>query len=74
MSLHEISDQRAGERIFLQCLHQQRKKATAFQNAQPLRPSGQNMVSKQKNEREKTKQRPFAVLHHEPFALDRNHL
>lgn len=74
MSLHEISDQRAGERIFLQCLHQQRKKATAFQNAQPHRPSGQNMVSKQKNEREKTKQRPFAVLHHEPFALDRNHL
>lgn len=28
------------------------------------------MVSKQKNERKETKQRPFAVLHHEPFALD----
>ncbi len=71
VSLHKISAQRAGERVFLQCLHQQRKEATAFQDAQPHRPSGQNMVSKQKNEREKTEQRPLAVLHLEPFALDR---
>ncbi|XP_056654005.1 homeobox protein Hox-C11 isoform X1 [Monodelphis domestica] len=70
LPLFEIPDPGTGERIFLQRLYQQRKAAAAVPDAEPDRPTGEDLVSEQKNEREKTKQRPAAVFLWEPSTVN----
>lgn len=62
LSLFEIPDSGTGERVFLQRVYQQREAAAAVPDAEPDRPTSENLVSEQKNERKKTKQRPAAVF------------
>lgn len=70
MPVFKVSDQRTGEGILFQRLHQQREAHAALPHAQSDRSTGQNLVSEQEDEGEETEQRPFTVLHHEPPAIN----
>lgn len=62
LPLFEIPDPGTGARVFLQRVYQQRKAAAAVADAEPDGPTSENLVSEQKDERKKTKQRPAAVF------------
>ena len=53
LPLHQVPDPGARARVLLQCVHQQRETPATVPHAQPHRPSGQNLVSEQKNEGKK---------------------
>ncbi|XP_061060835.1 homeobox protein Hox-C11 isoform X1 [Eubalaena glacialis] len=62
LPLFEIPDPGTGARVFLQRVYQQREAAAAVPDAEPDGPTSENLVSEQKDERKKTKQRPAAVF------------
>ena len=62
LPLFEIPDPGTGARVFLQRVYQQREAAAAVSDAEPDGPTSENLVSEQKDERKKTKQRPAAVF------------
>lgn len=69
VSIFQISDPRTRKRIFFQCVHQQRETHATVTDAQPHRPTSEDLVSEPSHEREKAEQRQVTVLHIQPSPL-----
>lgn len=65
----QISDPRTRKGIFFQCVHQQRETHATVTDAQPHRPTSEDLVSKPSHEGEEVKQRQITVLHIQPSSL-----
>lgn len=69
VSVLQIPNPRTWTRVFLQRLHQQREAPAAVQNVKPNRSPGEDLVSEQENEGEKTQSWSPTVFYWKPFIL-----
>lgn len=67
--IFQISDPRTRKGIFFQCIHQQRETHATVTDAQPHRPTSEDLVSKPSHEGEEVEQRQITVLHIQPSSL-----
>lgn len=67
--IFQISDPRTRKGILFQCVHQQRETHATVADAQPHRPTSEDLVSKPSHEGEEVEQRQVTVLHIQPSSL-----